>query len=131
MNALTITPAKNTAKGQYADKETVKAWSVVAMKPTGDLAEIITLRWYRGRSNSANTIYCNLWLRVGTMNSGHGAAGGGGYCKHSAAFDQAMRNAGIEYPQDVDGRGLSAVRKALNDIAETMGFYGSLVVEHG
>ena len=132
MQPITITPNKNNAKGQYADKETVNAWSVIVAnpaKPEG-VEELITVRWYQGRSAGANSVYCNVWLRGKYHNSGHGAAGGGGYCKHSTAFDQALENAGVNYPKELAGRGFGMVRTALEQTVKALGFDKCLIVEH-
>ena len=88
----------------------------------------ITVRWYMGRSNSASVVYCSIWTSSNThYATGHGKAGGYGYCKQSAAFGCAVRSAGIRLSSSVDGVGHSAIHEACEAIARAMGIRGHLV----
>ena len=127
------------AKNLLTEKELARAWSAVVLSPRlgggTTLRELLTIHWYRGRTRSASRIYCSLWLHGGHTadgRSGHGQAGGGGYCKFSAAFAGACRSAGIILDQDIHGRGMSSVRGAIEAIAKACGYGGDiLLVEHG
>ena len=113
-------------------KETVRCVSVVATCPNSGLKEIIKARWYMGRSNSASTIYCTIWLHGGYYyNSGHGKATGAGYCKESAAFQAALDSAGIQTSKSTYGRGMESVFDCLQDIGSFLGYENSIIVNHG
>ena len=104
-------------------KETVKTMVRVAHK-AGEFSEPITARWYMCRSgDGASPVYCSMWVHCSPYHvSGRGKAGGYGYHKGSAAFQDACDSAGIELSQPVDGRGNDLVREALLAIGEALGF---------
>ena len=63
---------------------------------------------------------------------GAGRAGGGGYCKASAAAGAALADAGVKLAQDIDGRGLEAIRGALAALAVHLGIARFAIhVAHG
>ena len=129
----------HNAQNLLPEKVLARAWSAVVLSPRlgggTTLRELLTVHWYKGRSSGASRIYCSLWLHGGYTadgRSGHGQAGGGGYCKFSAAFAGACHSAGIILDQDVHGRGMSSVRDAIEAIAKACGYGGDiLLVEHG
>ena len=89
-------------------KETVRELDVVG-KIDGNLRAIVTARFYMGRSSSASTVYCALWVHgKGIYTSGKGQAGGYGYHKESAALSEAIKSAGIELfgDQYADSKGM-------------------------
>lgn len=50
-----------------------------------------------GRSRNASTVYASIWVHAnGHYLAGHGNAGGYGYHKESAAFQDAITSAGIQ-----------------------------------
>lgn len=59
--------------------------------------------------------------------SGSGKAGGGEYCKASAAAAAAISNAGFALSQDIDGRGTEKIKDAVLAIAHALGFSGARV----
>jgi hypothetical protein len=77
------------------DKEMVSCYSVMG-KINGELREIVTARAYVGRSRNSSTVYASIWVHGTVSTSGKGSAGGGGYHKESAAFQDAISSAGIE-----------------------------------
>lgn len=81
---------------QPRDKETINAW--VALTNTKDgIKELVTVRWYMGRASSASVVYCCIWVHGQSFwISGKGQAGGYGYHKSSAAFQDAITSAGIK-----------------------------------
>lgn len=97
------------------------------LDPGAGLREAITVRWWMGRSANASMVYCSVWVRTrdGGDLSGRGSAGGYGYHKESAAFDDAVTSAGIKLRQSVHGCGDGSVRHALQAIAKAAG-YGRL-----
>ena len=91
-------------------------WAVLEIQPERVLERVI-LRIYTTQSRS----YACLWVFDGkTSRSGSGHAGGYGYHRPSAAAGVAIRHAGIELDEDIDGRGNSAIREACLAIAEAV-----------
>ena len=123
MNAkITKTECQN-AINMGDKKETIKQMVLITHK-AGEFKEPVTVRWYMSRSgDGASPVYCALWVRCSPCYvSGRGKAGGYGYHKASAAFQEACDSAGIELSQPVDGRGDSSVRDALYAVGAALGF---------
>ena len=123
MNAkLTKTDVSN-ARNMGDKKETIKTMALITCK-AGEFSEPITVRWYMSRSgDGASPVYCSLWVHHEPCYvSGRGKAGGYGYHKASAAFQDACDSAGIELSQPVDGCGDSLVKYAILAIGEALGF---------
>lgn len=77
---------------QPQNKETIETKTLI----TKDFKELVTVRWYMGRSSQASVVYCCVWIRgKNRYFSGKGSAGGYGYHKTSAAFQDALTSAGI------------------------------------
>jgi hypothetical protein len=113
-------------------KEMVSAYSAVGVI-NGELREVVTVRCYMGRSSSASVVYASIWVHTPNgYTGGKGKAGGYGYCKESAAIGEAITSAGIELSQSIDGRGVSAIREAMEAIAIACGVNGEvLIITHG
>lgn len=120
----------NKKGAKWDNKEIVKKAHLIGLK--GDkLQELAKIVWTMGRSSSASVVYCNAWFwGDDVMNgSGRGNAGGGGYCKISASFAEAVDNAGFDIWQDetkqrylyTSGSGESAVRGVLEQYARQCG----------
>lgn len=93
--------------------------------PHDGFATPIEARWYMGRSNSASTVYCSVWIRTRDGQryiSGNGSAGGYGYDKFSAAFDDALRSAGVKLEKSCGGCGDGPMRKAMLAVAKACGY---------
>ena len=107
------------ARNLSPDKEMVRAASLII-----DHEEMVTARWYMGRSNTATVVYCSVWCKTqrADYKSGFGTARGYGYHKVSAAFDHALRDAGIKLSEDIDGVGDGAIDEALHAIGDAMGY---------
>ena len=123
MNAkFTKTECQN-AKNFGDKKETIKTMVLITCK-AGEFSEPVTVHWYMSRSgDGASPVYCSLWVRCSPCYvSGRGKAGGYGYHKASAAFQDACDSAGIELSQPVDGRGDESVREAMFAIGAALGF---------
>jgi hypothetical protein len=142
LTKLDVTNAKNFS----GEKELVNSLNVVGLKK-GEMKQIITVRWYRGRSKSASAVYCSIWAHGdGVHISGHGAASGQGYHKESAAFQEALESAGIslyidetdQYGKDakdnkgkrcfVDGYGDAAIERACAALAHALDYRKILIV---
>ena len=139
-----FTGEHSNAKNFGREKETVEDKNVTVIHK-GELKNPISIRWYMGRSNKASVVYCSIWIHGENFyTSGHGSAGGGGYCKTSAAACDAISSAGIElygsshlgHGQTEDltkrcyigGVGDSAVNTALEAIVRAMGYRGKMII---
>jgi hypothetical protein len=97
------------------------AWNNNEMR----MKEIASVRWYKSNHPAAHIIYCALWFYSGDgkYRFGVGNAGGYGYCKRSAAFSNAARNAGIILPFDkIAGAGMKQVIEALASLGIFLGY---------
>lgn len=117
-------PAEDTSNGKNLGdtKETVETRIMVAKERTG-MRVVVEARWYMARrSDGASPIYCSVWIQAnGRYFAGHGKAGGYGYCKRSAAFQDALDSAGIKLAYSIDGRGMSEVDRAMEALADALG----------
>lgn len=90
--------APNPKREAYRpDQPMTRAISLVGTY-NGQLKELICLRIYQG---TGETVKASIWLQVAfpgehTWRTGRGSARGWGYCKDSAAVDEALTNAGIQ-----------------------------------
>lgn len=126
------------ARNMGSEKELVEALSIVAADDRGNLYEPLTLRWYMARSRSASVSYCSLWIHDGKgsrYRSGFGKAGGYGYCRASAAADEAFRSAGVtfrkegrERPWTFHGAGMHAVEEAAKATVRALGYTGRIAL---
>jgi len=107
-------------------KELIRAYSLVSES----LEELITVRWYSGRSKYASIITCSLWIHGDHYCSGIGKAGGYGYDKMSASFSNACDSAGITLSRYIHGVGEGAIREAMGAIAEACGITKYIIVSH-
>lgn len=90
---------------------------------------------------SRGTAYACVWLYqpvnldagipASGWSNGSGSAGGYGYDKGSAAADTAIRAAGVQLSESINGRGAAAVREAVQAVGEALaaGSWPVFVVE--
>jgi hypothetical protein len=119
---------QSNARNLSGDKELVDSFKVVAYYK-GQLTEVVTCRVWMGRSRNASTVYASVWVHAPAKNvhsSGYGSANGYGYCKTSAAIGEAIRSAGFQLDQRIDGTGCH--REALEAIAHCVGYRKILTV---
>ena len=88
------------------------SFTVLAVK-NDEICKLASLAIYEAPS----VTYACLWANYIGAN-GSGKAGGGGYCKRSAAAEDAFRTAGIELSKDISGRGESYIEEALKALGE-------------
>ena len=133
----------NNAKNLGGDKETIETTRLIVFSakerkrkyaeaklndwspnPHDGFETAVDVRFYMGRSNSASTVYCSVWIRTadGDFISGHGSAGGYGYHKTSAAFQDAIDSAGIKLEASVHGCGDRPMKRAMLAIARACGY---------
>lgn len=69
-----------------------------------------------------SALHCSVWVHYAkTLRSGNGQASGTGYHRHSAAMDDALRDAGVELSEAIDGRGDDSMREALTAVGVALG----------
>lgn len=92
----------------------------------GKMLELVDMRL---AVSSSGTWYACIWCKGDEWNSGSGRASGNGYHKASAAAAYAIRAAGIQLDEDIDGRGWTAVETAIKVIGEYLSGGEVFVVE--
>lgn len=91
------------------------AFTVAGFDPAAQrVVEVVAMRLYASPRN-ARRIHAIVWIypAPGAPRLGYGYAGGGGYCRRSAAGAYALSDAGVELSEAVAGRGTSVLRDAL------------------
>lgn len=79
--------------------------------------ECVDLKLYR----TNNRCYCCVWTyKPGHYVGGSGWAGGYGYHKSSAAAGEAIKNAGWQLSDSINGVGDNAIERAIRAIAENI-----------
>lgn len=124
MQVTSYAPTQTRVKN-HDKKEIISALSLVCALD-GNKSELGTIYpketirtvWYMSKSRSTLTVHCNVFIFTeGKTVSASGRAGGGGYCKKSASFADALTALGIELSEDISGRGMAAVENAMLAIA--------------
>lgn len=124
----TIHKQVSNARNYSGEKELCRGMYVIGTR-NGKLDEVVTARFWMGRSASASVVHCSVWVRCDPhWTSGKGKAGGGGYHKMSAALQEALSDAGITLDEPIDGCGDSAMEKALEAVARAAGIEGELLI---
>lgn len=125
-------PSENTdnAINYGCEKETHNVMHVVATTRDG-MRQIITCRFYSGRSSNSSVHYCSIWFTGKTLlyGSGTGEACGYGYHKDSAALDAALRASGVTLGYPIAGAGETAMHDALHALAAALGYRKTIIVE--
>lgn len=104
----TINPRQSDNVASYR-KENALSREYAALDPNTGRA-VVTLRIYWPNQ----VAYACVWIHAGDVNArGAGKAGGGGYCKQSAAAGAALAAAGVTLSESIDGRGLQAIGDAV------------------
>ncbi len=121
----------SSGKMNVPSKPIIEERHLVCASPDGDkasMAVMVIARWYMSHRTDAQMIYCCIWVygkdntKVG-YRSGSGNAGGYGYCKRSAAFAEALQNAGFKSEFDcISGRGMYVVEEAMKAIGKLLGY---------
>ena len=119
-NAVVSFTPRESDKIRSNRKENAGLFREYALIDLSDGAAVVTLRIYWPGS----VAYACAWVNRGGLGlhaRGAGRAGGGGYCKASAAAGAALADAGVKLRDDIDGRGLEAIRGALAALAVHLG----------
>jgi len=131
MKAVLPATGKSNAITDNGKRELTSYYKLIDKKTE---RTVIDCRLYMGKSSSASTVYCSLWIGSPTFaSSGRGSAGGYGYHKQSAAVGSAITSAGIElfgspYGHPVNGDTPAQTRKRLKNRAH-IGGCGSESIE--
>lgn len=120
---------RNNAVNHGGQKELLDAWSALVIHK-GKIREVACCRSYMGKSRTASVRYASIWINLkgGYRTSGTGKAGGYGYCKRSAAVDEAIASAGVKLSQSIAGVGDMAIEEALKAIVRGCGYRGEPVI---
>jgi hypothetical protein len=129
--AMKIEVVKADGKMNVPDKPIFEERNLICARPydkKANMSNAVTVRWYKSNRHNAHTIHCCIWVfgkdhSVVGHRSGSGKAGGYGYCKSSAAFAEALENAGFRTPFDsISGRGMYVVEDAIKGIGILLGY---------
>lgn len=116
MKATIITSGNGPRPSDRKDRHYCGGYIGLALMG-GTAVQAVDLKLYATDSRA----YCCVWLAGGGHNSsGSGMAGGYGYHRASAAAGRALRAAGVSLSEDIDGRGDTAIRDAVEAIAAAM-----------
>lgn len=97
----------------HKDDGLFKGYRLIDLK---DGKELLDVRWYCPNSD----VYCCFWLEAGEASTrGTGRAGGYGYNKTSAAFNEAIENSGIKNFPTFSGSGCN--EEAIQMFAKILG----------
>jgi hypothetical protein len=140
LRAILPATGVQNAKNLGDKKEVVGQYKVVGLRMVNgvpEFRELVDLRIYMSRSRTASTVYASLWVHGADFyTTGHGCAGGYGYCKRSAAADSAIASAKIDLrgsayssrdpnyadKASIHGVGETAIQNALYAIGEALGY---------
>ena len=139
MNQIVTLPESrniSNARNYKGEKFLTRSLKLLAIKHTTPAAysggepviEIAELCVWTGVSPTASRFYASLWVHADPYHiSGHGTAGGYGYCKASAASCAAFYSAGLVLSRDFAGAGMSEVEKALYALGASLGYCRKLL----
>ncbi len=121
---IAFTPRESDKIRTHRKEKTGLYREYVLLDPSEEKA-VITLRIYWPGS----VAYACVWVHggAGRYARGAGRAGGGGYCKASAAAGAALADAGVRLEGDIDGRGLEAIGGAVRALGEWLGVKGGIL----
>lgn len=116
MNAMhaTLTPNHHNAAFPARLPPLYAAYTVAGFDPAAQrVVSAVTMRLYA--SPRAARIHACAWIYPADSapRLGYGYAGGGGYCRRSAAGAYALEAVGVELSENIAGRGMGALRDAL------------------
>lgn len=116
MNATVNFPAAGIVPAHRHEQHYCGGYIAVAITPEG-VRECVDVKLY----TTASRCYCCAWIfGAGHCSDGSAYAGGYGYHRASAAAGRALRAAGVSLSENIDGRGDSAIRDAVEAIARAM-----------
>lgn len=118
---------------EYSAHTLEKKERIASVRCIGRYTEctILGADFFMGRSASAESVYCSLWVKTPAGHTyGKGAAHSAGHCKKSAAFHMACRDANIDISGIyVAGAGMVLVKKAALAICKAAGYSNFIYVE--
>jgi len=136
-NTITSYTPQNNSLGSYRKEKAglYKQYTVLHLDsahyltdgtPQHSMPIIIRVYW------PAQVAYACVWISTKDAYSiGKGRAGGNGYCKESAAIQDALEDAGIKLQTCIHGVGESAIKEAIHAIARYIGLTNwTLTIAH-
>ena len=111
---------KSFTRSHCKENKPTTTLAVMYVDVNGKIKTAMQLRVYHlspSQDGSAR-VYAAFWTFLDDYASGTGYAGGGGYCKSSAAASEAILNAGFVTDTPTSGRGMREVENALLEIAD-------------
>lgn len=126
-NVLTFAPKSNNLGSYRKEKAGLhRQFTLLSLEEGSMGSQFAIVRVYWPREQA----YCCVWLHTRDAYAiGKGKAGGYGYCKESAAVDEALRSAGVQLEHCIHGVGINAVREALHAWARFVGLTNWLITE--
>jgi len=128
MKATHTPQKKKPATPKFVTKAEISSVLIGLAVVDSKIKTIISVTNYVSRTNHRGRKYCRV--SIPPLNIvGYGIAGGGGYCKASAAAAIAIQSAGIQLSEDISGCGMSAVREAMVAIGALRGQENIEIIE--
>jgi hypothetical protein len=116
-----IVAKRQNARNLSEEKELLKYWEVIGISKVMPVSIITAHCWGSRGSRWTGKLHVSVWIHDAILyTSGYGTAGGSGYHKVSAAMEMALKSAGVELSESLNGD--TAIEDALRAIAESRGF---------
>ena len=128
MKALSV-HLKNNDIGVQRDKVSNNFIRELAIIDPSTGRSVVILRTYI----KGTAFHCCAWFHGSDKfgyGTGYGKATGGGYCKESAAIDEAIAHAGIKLSERFAGVGESAIREAAFAIGRKLTGKRKLIIHY-
>lgn len=110
MQPPALKPSPKILRRSAFDGKHVKSVSAYVLAYNGEMAGKIVANWSDNPAGSVCTASVYVYRGpLAELPATTGRAGGYGYCKFSAAVADALSRVLVDYPQDMHGRGESAV----------------------
>jgi hypothetical protein len=129
-----ILPNYEKCIGKWYDKKELVACYLGLTVKDDKPYRSVTVKFFMGRSSNSSTVYCNFWIDNKDSDgnfiycNGSGQAGGYGYDKISAAFQDALDDSGIKTKEKIGGVGSTAIIRMIQGIMVAQG-YSVFIVE--
>lgn len=104
------------------EKELIQAWSYVKNDK-----EIITVRWYKGRSKGSSKVYCSVWICGNEM-----YCSGTGTSKRPTGevLEMALKSANVLSDPPFDINGEYSAMKTIKLIGSALGYPDGILIQH-
>lgn len=114
--SMTYASEPKKSVGKIRDKQMILSYIAIRRQ---DGKAVFTVRFYQGRGEY---VYCLVWVHSENRYfRGVGRAGGYGYEKKSAAFEDAMYDMGATFSRSISGAGESYIKEAIQSACHDLG----------